>query len=256
MSQALTDLQSLQGRVLPGAGAPGPHPHPRGTPARPAHRPRAPGGARPRSAVGLAATRHPAREEPRRPPQVRHQRPLLGPRPAHPRPARDGPRHLQQPPRRHAGDAARADPRAGARPVKLFTKILQIGLVDRGPSRARSVGTRDDRRVSAAPSRSARWMPARATAAKSRSAACSSPVYDLERFGLHFVASPRHADLLLVTGPVTLNMADAAPEDLGGDARSEARRRRRRLRPRLRRVRGQLRRGGQRSRTSFRSTRS
>ena len=34
----------------------------------------------------------------------------------------------------------------------------------------------------------------------------NSPVYDLERFGLHFVASPRHADLLLVTGPVTRNM--------------------------------------------------
>lgn len=33
------------------------------------------------------------------------------------------------------------------------------------------------------------------------------PVYDMERFGLHFVASPRHADLLLVTGPVTQNMA-------------------------------------------------
>jgi Ni,Fe-hydrogenase III small subunit len=33
-----------------------------------------------------------------------------------------------------------------------------------------------------------------------------SPVYDLERFGMHFVASPRHADLLLVTGPVTRNM--------------------------------------------------
>jgi Ni,Fe-hydrogenase III small subunit len=32
------------------------------------------------------------------------------------------------------------------------------------------------------------------------------PVYDSERFGLHFVASPRHADLLLVTGPVTRNM--------------------------------------------------
>jgi len=32
------------------------------------------------------------------------------------------------------------------------------------------------------------------------------PVYDLERFGIHFVASPRHADLLLVTGPVTRNM--------------------------------------------------
>jgi Ni,Fe-hydrogenase III small subunit len=36
--------------------------------------------------------------------------------------------------------------------------------------------------------------------------ALTSPVYDLERFGMHFVASPRHADLLLVTGPVTRNM--------------------------------------------------
>ena len=34
----------------------------------------------------------------------------------------------------------------------------------------------------------------------------ASPVYDMERFGMHFVASPRHADLLLVTGPVTRNM--------------------------------------------------
>jgi Ni,Fe-hydrogenase III small subunit/formate hydrogenlyase subunit 6/NADH:ubiquinone oxidoreductase subunit I len=36
--------------------------------------------------------------------------------------------------------------------------------------------------------------------------ALNSPVYDLERFGIHFVASPRHADMLLVTGPVTRNM--------------------------------------------------
>jgi Ni,Fe-hydrogenase III small subunit len=34
-------------------------------------------------------------------------------------------------------------------------------------------------------------------------------VYDLERFGLRFVASPRHADVLLVTGPVTRNMNEA-----------------------------------------------
>ena len=34
----------------------------------------------------------------------------------------------------------------------------------------------------------------------------TGPVYDSERFGIHFVASPRHADLLLVTGPVTRNM--------------------------------------------------
>ncbi len=37
----------------------------------------------------------------------------------------------------------------------------------------------------------------------------NSVVYDLERFGLHFVASPRHADVLLVTGPVTKSMHDA-----------------------------------------------
>jgi Ni,Fe-hydrogenase III small subunit len=40
-------------------------------------------------------------------------------------------------------------------------------------------------------------------------AGLTGPHYDLERFGLHFVASPRHADCLLVTGPVTLNMAEA-----------------------------------------------
>jgi Ni,Fe-hydrogenase III small subunit len=36
--------------------------------------------------------------------------------------------------------------------------------------------------------------------------ALNNPVYDCERFGLHFTASPRFADLLLVTGPVTFNM--------------------------------------------------
>jgi Ni,Fe-hydrogenase III small subunit len=47
----------------------------------------------------------------------------------------------------------------------------------------------------------------------------TGPVYDIERFGMHFVASPRHADMLLVTGPVTRNMElalrktlDAMPE--------------------------------------------
>jgi Ni,Fe-hydrogenase III small subunit len=39
--------------------------------------------------------------------------------------------------------------------------------------------------------------------------ALNNPFYDLERFGLKFVASPRHADLLLVTGPVTFNMREA-----------------------------------------------
>ncbi len=39
--------------------------------------------------------------------------------------------------------------------------------------------------------------------------ALSNVFYDLERFGLRFVASPRHADVLLVTGPVTRNMREA-----------------------------------------------
>jgi Ni,Fe-hydrogenase III small subunit len=39
--------------------------------------------------------------------------------------------------------------------------------------------------------------------------ALNNPVYDIERFGLKFVASPRHADVLLVTGPVSWNMRQA-----------------------------------------------
>jgi Ni,Fe-hydrogenase III small subunit len=39
--------------------------------------------------------------------------------------------------------------------------------------------------------------------------ALSNAYYDLERFGIRFVASPRHADVLLVTGPVTKNMREA-----------------------------------------------
>ncbi len=39
--------------------------------------------------------------------------------------------------------------------------------------------------------------------------ALNNVIYDLERFGLRFVASPRHADVLLVTGPVTTNMREA-----------------------------------------------
>jgi len=39
--------------------------------------------------------------------------------------------------------------------------------------------------------------------------ALTNPYYDIERFGIHFVASPKHADMLLVTGPVTRNMEHA-----------------------------------------------
>ena len=39
--------------------------------------------------------------------------------------------------------------------------------------------------------------------------ALDNPYYGIERFGVHFVASPRHADLLLVTGPVSRHMEEA-----------------------------------------------
>ena len=50
----------------------------------------------------------------------------------------------------------------------------------------------------------------------------SSPYYDLERFGLGIVASPRHADVLLVTGPVTTRMLE--PLRVAYDAMPEPRR--------------------------------
>lgn len=39
--------------------------------------------------------------------------------------------------------------------------------------------------------------------------ALSNAYYDCERFGIHFVASPKHADMLMVTGPITRNMQEA-----------------------------------------------
>jgi len=39
--------------------------------------------------------------------------------------------------------------------------------------------------------------------------ALGNTFYDVERFGVHFVASPRHADMIMVTGPVTRNMKEA-----------------------------------------------
>jgi Ni,Fe-hydrogenase III small subunit len=50
----------------------------------------------------------------------------------------------------------------------------------------------------------------------------SSPYYDLQRFGLGIVASPRHADVLLVTGPVTSRMRE--PLLVAYDAMPEPRR--------------------------------
>lgn len=46
-------------------------------------------------------------------------------------------------------------------------------------------------------------------AAEQELVALSNAFYDVERFGIHFVASPRHADMLMITGPVSRNMAEA-----------------------------------------------
>jgi Ni,Fe-hydrogenase III small subunit len=45
--------------------------------------------------------------------------------------------------------------------------------------------------------------------------ALNNPIYDVERFGIHFVASPRHADVLLVTGPASRNMEVALKRTYG-----------------------------------------
>ncbi|PYO57153.1 MAG: hydrogenase [Candidatus Rokuibacteriota bacterium] len=95
----------------------------------------------------------------------------------------------------------------------LFSKILKVGLATEplGPGEEGVVHLL--REVEAR----ARRLFGRALAVREVDAgSCNgceieitglmSPVYDSERFGIHFVASPRHADLLLVTGPVTRNM--------------------------------------------------
>jgi len=98
--------------------------------------------------------------------------------------------------------------------MRLFSKILRTGLV------TRPLAPRHDEAIhliNAIDARS-RSVLGRAVAIREVDAgSCNGceieitglagPVYDMERFGLHFVASPRHADLLLVTGPVTVNMA-------------------------------------------------
>lgn len=98
--------------------------------------------------------------------------------------------------------------------MHLFSKILRTGLV------TEPLGPGDDELVTLVRALDARTrrLIGRALAIREVDAgSCNGceleisgltgPVYDSERFGIHFVASPRHADLLLVTGPVTRNMA-------------------------------------------------
>ena len=94
----------------------------------------------------------------------------------------------------------------------LFSKIFRTGLVTE-PLAGDAAAVAVARELAAA----TRRLLGRAVAIREVDAgSCNgceleisgltAPVYDSERFGIHFVASPRHADLLLVTGPVTRNM--------------------------------------------------
>jgi Ni,Fe-hydrogenase III small subunit len=97
--------------------------------------------------------------------------------------------------------------------MSLFAKILKIGLATEPLQPGDASAVELVRQVEAR----SRRLFGRALAIRQVDAgSCNGceleisgltgPVYDCERFGLHFVASPRHADLLLVTGPVTRNM--------------------------------------------------
>jgi Ni,Fe-hydrogenase III small subunit len=98
--------------------------------------------------------------------------------------------------------------------VGLFAKLLRTGLVTEplgpGGDAVVTVGRALDARTRALLGRAVAIREVDAGSCNGcelEISGLTGPVYDSERFGIHFVASPRHADLLLVTGPVTRNMA-------------------------------------------------
>lgn len=95
----------------------------------------------------------------------------------------------------------------------VFQKIFRTGIVSEPLDPDSMAGVERVREID----RKARRLLGRALAVREVDAgSCNGceieisgltgPVFDSERFGIHFVASPRHADMLLVTGPVTRNM--------------------------------------------------
>ena len=99
----------------------------------------------------------------------------------------------------------------------MFESLLHGPLTEPAPAgRGRGAGrARAERRSRRARAGSAARLSIREVDAGSCNGceleihALNNAFYDLERFGLRFVASPRHADVLLVTGPVTKNMREA-----------------------------------------------
>ena len=98
----------------------------------------------------------------------------------------------------------------------LFEGIMQPPLTERGPG----ADDKETAALAAGLDAAARQRLGRSLAIRHVDAgscngceleihALTNVFHDLERFGFHFVASPRHADVLLVTGPVTKNMREA-----------------------------------------------
>lgn len=97
--------------------------------------------------------------------------------------------------------------------MQLFSKVWKTGIVTEALRAADPVAVEIGRHLEA---RVARLLGRALAIREVDAGSCNgceieihglaSPVYDMERFGMHFVASPRHADVLLVTGPVTRNM--------------------------------------------------
>jgi Ni,Fe-hydrogenase III small subunit len=97
----------------------------------------------------------------------------------------------------------------------LFQNLFKVPLTEPGPDPDPELSDAADRLRIAARGRLGRSLSIRHVDAGSCNAcelelhALSNPFYDIERFGIRFVASPRHADVLTVTGPVTKNMREA-----------------------------------------------
>lgn len=103
--------------------------------------------------------------------------------------------------------------------ASLLTKVRRTPVVTEGPPPSRSTTHSEPTRENGEGPRSGNRQMARSIHIRQVDAgscngceleinALNGPHYDLEQYGLHLVASPRHADCLLVTGPVTRNMAD------------------------------------------------
>ncbi len=99
--------------------------------------------------------------------------------------------------------------------LRLFNKIRKIGIVTEAVQTDKNLQALGVEVRSHINRRYAGSFAIRAVDSGSCNAcelevqALNNPFYDIERFGVHFVASPRHADALLVTGPVTHHMAQA-----------------------------------------------